>query len=77
MSAECRSCGKPIEWVLTRNAKRMPLDAFPSMSGDFVIDTSDDIPVCRKATPEDVGRYPHRTSHFATCPNATQHRKPR
>lgn len=46
----CRSCGDTIFWVLTKNMKRMPVDAFGDHRGE---------------------------SHFSTCPQANQHRKPR
>lgn len=44
-TAECRSCGAPVLWVMTKGGKRAPLD-----------------------------RDGH--SHFATCPQADQWRRP-
>ena len=46
MKGECVSCKAPIEWVITKAGKRMPVNA-------------------------DGG------SHFMTCPNAREHRKPK
>jgi hypothetical protein len=68
----CRSCGAPIEWRRTVNGKAMPIDAVPTPSGNLVIDGHK----VRAAT-EDEKVVPHLlyTSHFATCPDARQHRK--
>lgn len=54
----------------------MPFDAAPvelgtPALGTFVIDGH-----ARAPRPEDVGRDRFR-SHFATCPDAAQHRRPR
>lgn len=34
MASKCRSCGAPIEWVLTESGKRMPVD--PDGTSHFV-----------------------------------------
>lgn len=60
----CRSCGAPIVWVVTESGKRMPLDAKPEKR--FVVD------VDGKAYVRDT-----YVSHFAHCPNAAQHRRPK
>lgn len=63
----CRSCGASILWVETSTGKRMPLDFDPERR--FVIE----------AGAEQMRARLRNTyvSHFATCPNADQHRKPR
>lgn len=63
--AYCRSCGRQIIWCATDGDKRMPLDAEFEMR--FVLDALAD-PM--------VGRL-RRTyvSHFATCPQADEHRR--
>lgn len=68
----CRSCGAEIVWALTASGKRMPLDAqsLPLPPGRFIL-SGDDPPV---ATPLRVVTSTY-VSHFATCPNASQHRK--
>lgn len=65
MSATCRSCGAAIIWA-ERGGRRMPLDAVPvDQRGLFNFDNG------YALTPRTVYR-----SHFATCPNAAQHRRP-
>ena len=59
----CKSCGAQIRWVTMTSGKKMPLDMPPQM---VVCVTGD----CGFIT----DGY---TSHFATCPQADQHRKPK
>lgn len=72
MSA-CRSCGAPIIWAITENGKRMPLDAEPAErpTGVFRLEPSGDDLIARRPIEQVY------ISHFATCPNADQHRKPK
>lgn len=69
MSA-CRSCNAEIIWAVTEAGRRIPLDAEPVKSdelrGLFVLYDG----------PERVARTvpPVYRTHFATCPNADQHR---
>lgn len=61
MPAKCKSYGAPIEWIKTPAGKNHPIDA-----------ESERRWIYRK------GMWlfrPTYTSHFATCPNADQHRK--
>ena len=69
--AECRSCRAPIYWIITGAGHRMPIDCAveggsPPTDGRSV--TGD------QYLPALPGRG---VSHFATCPNAAQHRQPR
>lgn len=66
--AKCRSCGASIKWVLTEKGKWMPLDAEPVEGGNIAV-LNDGSYVS-----SDPGgmRY---LSHFATCPQASAHRK--
>lgn len=74
--AACRSCGAEIEWARTEKGKSMPLDADPVKGGNIVVES-------RVAT--DHGMAPlakyvtagegDRVSHFATCPEAKEHRR--
>lgn len=80
MSA-CRSCGAEIIWCRTERGKKMPLDAQPSdndtlHSGLFVLRERDDPggPLAMAAWGLE-GTEPHYVTHFATCPNADQHRR--
>lgn len=65
--ASCRSCGARIYWVVTDAGRRMPVDC------DAEGTTRPFVPVPGDGEPQD-GRG---VSHFATCPQAAAHRKPR
>jgi len=92
MSDVCRSCKAPILWALTETGKRMPVDAEPVEGGNIllshrqaatapvaVVQGRDDIEQLRKQHEQSPQDGPLRlfTSHFATCPYAGQHRRPR
>lgn len=68
----CRSCKAPILWA--RSAKSgmwMPLDSDEVTEGvRFVVGYKDGVP---HAYSDKVSAG--HASHFATCPNASQHRK--
>lgn len=57
----CGSCGALIVWFKTAAGKRMPVNAGTTKPSDA-------------AHQLDLKRH---TSHFATCPNANDHRKAR
>lgn len=83
--SSCRSCGAEVRWAHTANGRAMPLDAEPVPDGNVVYtgrDVRNDRGVARpevrvEAQPPmfDDGQ-PRYVSHFATCPNADQWRKP-
>lgn len=63
-SRPCSSCGAPIRFVGTETGNQVPVDAKPEKR--IVVG------------PDGVGRSVDAyVSHFATCPNANQHRSPR
>lgn len=69
--ATCGSCGAQIVWGVTTNGKRIPLN-LPSEKR-FVRARGEVQP-----QPDGlVMQVETWVSHFATCPNAAQHRKPR
>lgn len=77
--AKCRSCQAPIEWAITENSKKMPLDRRPNPEGN-VIKTGaviDGLPEVHVIGFLDrlTGEETRFTSHFATCPNAKAHRR--
>ncbi len=80
MSEACRSCGAPVVWIVYPTGKRAPLDAQPHADGTIKrFDPTMSATVLtgsELATARANGDPLHR-SHFATCPNAAQHRKPR
>ncbi len=72
--ARCRSCGAAIEWVLTDSGKSMPVDTQPRADGTLVLSTENDVLRARSPGLFDAGK-PRYVSHFATCPQAAQHRR--
>lgn len=78
MSA-CRSCGAQIEWARTGTGKLMPIEyddggtllAWPGIAGELC---------CAVAVePNDITMpgVQRAVSHFALCPKADEHRRPR
>lgn len=82
--ANCRSCRAIITWALTENDKKIPVDAAPTADGNITLTREDGLddhgkPILRArvfphvdAAPEGAVLY---KSHFATCPNASGHRR--
>jgi hypothetical protein len=62
----CRKCGAPIYWATTTTGKSTPLDARPVLGFRPV-----------EGRPGVVEPAKVLQSHFATCPDADQHRHPR
>lgn len=76
--ARCRSCNRPVYWAKTRGGKSMPVDAAPAPDGNIFLSVSKATGALSAiaigpgtARPPGRNRY---TSHFATCPNADEHR---
>lgn len=63
MSASCRSCGAPIDWITMQDTqKKMPIDR--------------KLQVIVVRNPDGTGRcVSGYFSHFATCPRAAEHRR--
>lgn len=74
-AATCRSCGASIVWATTPSGKVMPLDAFCSTVGTIRLNADGSCTVMPALAR--VPGEPLHTSHFATCPDAAAHRKPR
>lgn len=90
MAAECKSCRRPIFWVRTTSGAKMPIDTVGALNGTIVIvdkydpanpqaDSRGNTKTAEVHNPGDprhagLQRY---VSHFATCPNAKQHRRTR
>ena len=65
---KCRTCPALIVWAKTEKGKNIPLDAEPEKR--FVIIRNDgDAPVVKL-----VETY---QTHFVSCPNSNEHRRPR
>ena len=77
--SSCRSCRAPIRWVGTESGKMMPLDAEPYVGDDprglFVIRTGGGKVTAIATSPDAFPGEPVYRSHFATCPNASEHRR--
>lgn len=74
--ASCKSCGAEIEFVETRAGNSIPLDlGTVELGGKGNILISDDGD--RKIAVVGSVGFGNRVSHFATCPNAPEHRKSR
>jgi len=75
MSAKCNSCDAPIIWALTENGKRMPVDAEPVRDGNIVLEHHGQRVTAIVRDAMLPGLEPLYKSHFATCPNASTHRR--
>lgn len=76
MGALCKDCQAPIVWCETPSGKKMPVDAAPSERGNILMERGDKGMLGRIALPTDLPG-PRHTSHFVTCPNAANRRRPR
>jgi len=72
----CRSCGARIVWATTPTGASMPVDAAPAADGDRVLYPGPRGWLVLRVHESDDGKPRHK-SHFATCPNAGAHRRPR
>lgn len=78
MATKCRSCGEEIIWIKMKSGKAMPCDVKPipyreSFSGGMKLVTpAGDVISGNYDGTSDNFAY---ISHFATCPNADQHRR--
>jgi hypothetical protein len=83
----CRSCHAPVLWVTFASGGRNPLDLEPDpVYGDIMVVEREHTDrriwrIALKLTNEDLRReaielgIPLRRSHFATCPDADEHRR--
>lgn len=70
----CSSCGAPIFWALSSSGKRIPLNAEPynvMANGHYAVEW----PNGPNAAPLAIHRPAIHVTHFATCPNASSHRR--
>lgn len=64
----CASCQAPIVWAWTETGRRIPLDAATEKRFVVTLDARGEPQARMRAT---------YVAHFASCPNADQHRRPR
>lgn len=79
MTSRCRSCEADIRWERTLGGKRIPLDLDPSPLGNVQICEVGGENVAVVLGQADVAaaqveQIPLYLAHFATCPDAEQHR---
>lgn len=67
MSDKCKSCGSSITWATTKAGKPIPLNIGSTDAGNIHIEDG-----AAHVVPPGQGEW---MSHFATCPNADEHRK--
>lgn len=73
----CRSCPAVIVWAVTERGKAMPVDAVPCAAGNVALVAREGRAPLAKVlgVAARFGRTDLHTSHFVTCPNASQHRR--
>lgn len=74
--SRCRSCGAAIIWCTTTAGKAMPVDEAPAPGGNLWIDGDGTARVLFPLEAQQRAGQMH-LSHFATCPQAAQHRRRR
>jgi len=85
----CTTCGRPMIWCQARRShKSLPVDPEPRADGNLfavigrgykgapLIDTTNQLPDPDLFT-DTADVIPRYVSHFATCPQADQHRRAR
>lgn len=80
MSATCGSCDAPIVWAKTSKGALMPIDAQPADDGNLAVHRDDQGELHARVLKagDSTAEWEKRgTSHWATCPNAEQHRRKR
>lgn len=77
----CGSCDAPIIWASTVKGRPMPVDAEPDPDGNILLHARPGRGPLAEVVPAGqdglIAGEQLRLSHFATCPNADQHRRPR
>lgn len=81
-TTQCKSCDATIFWARTRNGRNLPVDAEPVADGNLRVTFGKYGPPtaaivdARQVDARQIGLFDKRyVSHFATCPNADQHRR--
>jgi hypothetical protein len=79
--AFCGSCTQPIIWCSTVKGRLMPVDFDPHPDGNILLHERTRLgPLAEVVAVGQDGLLPGealRHSHFVTCPQADQHRRPR
>lgn len=70
--SNCRTCGAAMLWALTKNGKRIPLDAEPNPAGNVELSrVGEGVPFAtvHKGPPGMFDDWEAWMPHHATCPN--------
>lgn len=72
----CRSCGAQIIWAVTQKNRNIPLDPVPVADGNITLEQrgAELAPLAIANAIRAPGILYYK-SHFATCPNAANHRR--
>lgn len=73
--ATCGSCRAQIRWFKTPAGRSMPVDVEPSEAGTIVIEEGIAVVSPAKAMGARNAGEDTYMPHWATCPNANEHRK--
>ncbi len=73
--SQCRSCDAPIVWAVhVTTGSLAPIDEEPTEGGNVVL-TDDAMGIRYRVLGEPADEAELHTNHFATCPDATTHRR--
>lgn len=77
--SQCRSCGAEIKFIKLKSGKWNPVDIqkhtlVEGGGSEVIVTESGEVVRGRFASVEDGANRIGYISHFATCPNASQHR---
>lgn len=79
LTSRCSSCDAQIVWTTTERGSKMPVDATPTDDGTVAVWVEGPVvrsSVISRLAPHLIKGTRHK-SHFATCPQAAQHRRAR
>ena len=83
---QCKTCGSEILWVKTSAGKWLPLDPVAVEGGNICLDGNYNAEILSPPQCEELEKGAAKRgapaprlykSHFATCPQAAGHRRPR
>ena len=78
--SRCRSCNAEIKWIKMASGTSMPVDPYlrtmiKGEGADVIVTEDGHIIHGRFASYEEGANVSGYISHFATCPNAQEHRR--
>ena len=74
-TSECRTCGAGIIWAEMPSGKMNCFDVEASPAGAWALDDRSNPPKAAKIVRAEGSGEAGFTSHFATCPQAAEHRR--